>query len=132
MDGLTAAVPLIFGIFGDGPTALFLADNDEDLLGLNNVVDESNTAPSQGLGIGINLECCQLYADVAQAIKDMTSDGTLERSRKQDNVGLFDPEDLTPVQCRGFESNIDSNAIANFVFSKYCPCPLTFVLNGTT
>ena len=132
LDVLTDEGPPIAGIFGDGPTAVFLADNDEELFGLNNVVDESNTAVSQGLGIGINFECCQLYADIAQAIKDMTEDGTLARLRNEFNVGSFAPEDLTPEQCSGFESNINSNAIANFIFSKYCPCSLSFVIEKSS
>ncbi len=75
----------------------------------------------------LSIMCC-----VAQAIKDMIADGTLARLQEEFNVGSFTPEDLTPEQCRGLESNIASNSIANFVFTKYCPCPLSFVLNGAT
>ena len=50
-------------LFIDGPTALFFAEGaPEDFVGLNNVIDQFNTVPSQGLAIGINLACCQLCA----------------------------------------------------------------------
>ena len=126
LDQLNSAT----GLFTDGPTALLLAGNDPDtLFGEDNVaVAEGSDVPSVGLGIAINTECCQLYADIAQAIDDMNNDGTLAALREDFEVGSFDPVDLTPEDCANTESNINSNAIYNWLFSRFCPCSPEIVL----
>ncbi len=112
-------------LFVDGATAVTLAAADPTLFAINNVVDTTNSEPSQGYGIAVNSACCQLYANVQQAINDMEADGTLARLRAE-FIGIpttFTPATgLTPAACAGTVSDINSNAIANFLFSKYCPC----------
>jgi ABC-type amino acid transport substrate-binding protein len=111
-------------IFVDGPTAVALAATDSRLFAVDNVqaiLNEDTT--SQGLGIAVNSQCCQLYANIQQAINDMNADGTLARLRIKHNVQQgFEPvSGLAPAGCTN-ASTIDSNKIANYLFSKYCRC----------
>ena len=115
-----------FALFVDGPTAVALAAaNPDTLFALKDVIDTTNSDPSQGLGIAINSECCQLYANIQQAINDMNADGTLARLRTQFNVqqGFTPVSGLAPA-CAGTPT-INSNSIANYLFSKYCTCEVT-------
>ncbi len=112
-----------FALFVDGATAVKIAaDNPDTLFAVKNVFDSTHTDDSQGLGIAINSQCCQLYANIQQAINDMNADGTLARLRTQFNVpqGFIPVSGLAPA-CAG-TANINSNAIANYLFSKYCIC----------
>ena len=127
IEGLAAPGPI--ALFTNGPTARELAEqineglNEPLVVALENVT--ANIPPAQvsdGFGIAINTECCQLYANIAQAIQDMENDGTLAALRKEFGVGTFTPQDLTPDECRDTESNINSNPTYNLTFSKFCPC----------
>ncbi len=116
-------------LFTNGPTARELAAQineglEEPLVtALENVTANiPQEQESDGFGIAINTECCQLYANIAQAIQDMENDGTLAALRKEFGVGTFTPQDLTPDECRDTESNINSNPTYNLTFSKFCPC----------
>lgn len=120
-----------FALFVDGATAVTVAAADGDLFALNNVVDTTNTAVSQGLGIAVNAECCQLYANIQQAINDMNADGTLARLRAEFPgvpTGFTPANGLTPAACANTAENIDSNSVANYLFSKYCPCVVPVVI----
>ena len=123
VDGMLPAPITTAVLFTDGPTVRDLAVTNPDLLvPIENVaVAAASDIPSQGLGIAISTECCQLYANIDQAIKDMTEDGTLQLLRDEFNVGTFTPDDLTPLACAGTEPTINSNAIYNWLFSKFCP-----------
>ena len=118
--------------FTDNAVANNIVAGDNTLVAINNVVipttgGNSAAYQSDGLGIGINALCCQLYANVAQAIKDMTEDGTLADLRKEFNTGTFTPADLTPATCQGFEANLPvRNPLGDFL-EKYCPCNITQV-----
>lgn len=115
-------------LFLDGPTAVRLALVTETksfkVVALDNVLDSQNAVPSQGLGIAVNAECCQLYANIQQAINDMNADGTLPRLRQEFGVqrGFIPVAGLTPAACTTAKATIDSNVIANYLFTKYCPC----------
>ncbi len=123
-DDLTAG--FAFALFVDGATAVKIAaDNPDTLVAVKDVFDSTKTDDSQGLGIAINSECCQLYANIQQAINDMNADGTLARLRIQFNVpqGFIPVSGLAPA-CAGTPT-INSNSIANYLFRKYCTCVVT-------
>lgn len=114
----------IAAIFVDGPTAVALAASDSRLFAVDNVqaILTADTT-SQGLGIAVNSECCQLYANIQQAINDMNVDGTLARLRIKNKVqqGFVPVSGLAPASCTN-RPTIDSNKIANYLFSKFCSC----------
>jgi ABC-type amino acid transport substrate-binding protein len=124
---------LVDALLVDGPTAVALeiASQDEPfkVVALDNVLDTQNVVPSQGLGIAVNAECCQLYANIQQAINDMNADGTLARFREEFGVqtGFIPVAGLVPDSCAQTTATIDSNVIANYLFTKYCPCNPTVI-----
>ena len=78
---------------------------------------------SQGLGIVVKSDCCQLFADIKQAIVDMEAEGVLPALRAEFQTGNFTPlnsDALTPEACRNTQPNINSNRTANFIFTKFC------------
>ena len=92
---------------------------------LSNVIDTQNASPSQGVGIavgGITLgseSCNQLYANVAQALKDMLADGTLARLREQFNIASSNSNIGATSVATTTIANINSNVLHNFYLSKY-------------
>ncbi len=94
------------------------------------IIDPSlNAFSSLGLGIAIPAECCQLYANIAKAIQDMEDEGVLAAMRAKWGTGSFTPPavNLVPSGCANTTANINSNAIANYIFTKYCPQVATIV-----
>jgi hypothetical protein len=114
--------------FTDGPTATALKNSGQIPEGFTVVQGVTFTgAPSQisdGLGIVVPLNCCQLYVNIAQVISDMEADGTLALMRAYWGTGNFTPENLTPPSCVAENlspENVNNNGIDNFIFTKYCP-----------
>jgi len=118
-------------LFVNGATAqALLAEAPDELVLVNNVVDTTNSEPSDGLGIAVNAQCCQLYADIQKAVSDMNADGTLARLRAQFRVpkGFTPVTGLTPIACANtVAKQVNSNRIANYFFSKNCPCEVAVV-----
>jgi polar amino acid transport system substrate-binding protein len=82
---------------------------------------------TQGLGIEVAATCCQLYANVREAITELEEDGTLPALRDEFDTGTFSTT-LTPPACADIEGvTVDRNAILQFIFDKYCPCEPVFV-----
>lgn len=128
LDNFISANPSVQALFVDGATAVALAAGNFNLLAVNEVVDTANTVDqtTQGLGIAIPSTCCQLYVNIQKAISDMNADGTLERLRAEFNVprGFTPVSGLAPANCT-LAPTINSNAIANYLFTNYCPCTVT-------
>ncbi len=98
------------------------------LVVVNNAVNTAGADPTQGLGIAIPSGSCQLYANIQQAITDMVADGTLLALQQKFKVpqGLTPVSGLTPSGCMSTPT-INSNSIANYIFTKYCNCAPTVV-----
>ena len=113
----------IAALFTDGPTARDLAAQDTNKFLVPVEMVEAVQDPgvqSEGLGIAIGTECCQLYANIVQAVADMAQDGTLEALRNEFNVGSFSEQDITPSECEEVDASINSNGIYNQRFGVFC------------
>jgi len=92
---------------------------------ISNVIDQFDVSPSQGLGIAVggistgSEGCQQLYANVAQAVRDMLKDGTFARLREQFNITSSDTNIGATSVPTTVAPNINSNAVYNFYLSKY-------------
>ena len=127
-SALTAlSMGTVNAIFVNNATAnAAVAANTSALVAFNNVaVTLTPATTSQGLAIGIAPSCCQLYANVAQAIANIAADGTLAAINKTWNTdGTPSPlPSLTPTACAGVAASLPQrNGLAQFVFDKNCPC----------
>jgi hypothetical protein len=130
VEGLNSNTTLD-ALFIDGPTAqallLGLSETglapDSSIRVVQNVVDETASQVSKGLGIAVPSKDCQLYVNIQKAITDMINDGTLARLRQEFRLpAVFTPvtAELAPVGCT-LKPTINSNAIANYIFTNYCP-----------
>lgn len=82
---------------------------------------------TQGLGIVMASGCCQLYANVQQAIAELEADGTLPALREEFQTGTLGSS-LTPPGCANTVGvTVNRNDLAQFIFDKYCPCEPVFV-----
>lgn len=89
--------------------------------------DDSNTVSSLGIGILLNPSCCQLWANVNQAIMNMAADGTLAALRTQFSIT---PNSFTPLpasvlsevtNCSATTSALPTfNALSTFMQQFYC------------
>lgn len=113
-------------LFTDTPTALAL--KQQGFISNFTVVTGIQIDPtldafkSFGLGIAVPAECCQLYVNIVKALKDMEDEGVLPAMRAFWGTGSFTPPtvNLTPAGCTATPT-INSNRIANYIFTNFCP-----------
>lgn len=90
---------------------------------------------SQGTGIAVNTNCCQLYMNVAAVIALISANGEL--MSLADKFGVV-PNTLTPTAglipagCTNAAALPMRNALSNFILQKYCltNCDTTNIVNA--
>ncbi len=121
----------LFAAITAGQIPVAISDIEIPTAGVSGIAfikyNDSTTAGSQGKGIAVNAQCCQLYANIAQAIANMVSNGDLAALRTEFNItpnSYTAVSGLTPTACASTQAALPTrNAISNWILENLCIAP---------